>query len=155
MNSKTSNDKIINRIFVIMLIAIFVILALVVLGEVFKPFATKKLTQLPKTTIEECLTKKVTSKYYCLMYDPNDSDNEQINKVVVEYYQARKADDTLNAIFIIDYTKEDPAVVKELLEKVESVDNMPYMFLVSSGAVSTKYDTSSKICNVLLKDMGK
>ena len=155
MNSKTNNDKLINRLFVVMLIAILVILVLVVLGEVFKPFAIKKINQLPKTTISECLTKKSTSKYYCLLYDPSDPDNEQIKKTVVEYYQARKANDSLNAIFIIDYTKEDPAVVKELLEKVESVENMPYMFLVSSGSVSTKYDTSSKICNILLKDMGK
>ena len=149
------NDKLINTLFLISLGVIFIALVLVVLISIFEPFGVKKISQLPTTTISKCLTQEKDKKYYCVIYDPNDPDNENIKQVLIDYNKAKKEKASLNSLYVIDYTKEDPEAVKQLLEKVESVDNLPYMFLVSSGSVSTKYDTSSKICNVLVEAMAK
>ena len=61
----------------------------------------------------------------------------------------------LNSLYVIDYTKESAESVKAIVSDVESVENLPYMFIVSSGTVSTKYNTSSKICNALVEAMEK
>lgn len=149
------NDKLINTLFLISLGVIFIVLVLVVFISIFEPFGVKKISQLPTTTISKCLTQEKDKKYYCVIYDPNDLDNENIKQVLIDYNKAKKEKASLNSLYVIDYTKEDPEAVKQLLEKIENADNLPYMFLVSSGSVSTKYDTSSKICNVLVEAMAK
>ncbi len=149
------NEKLINTIFIISLAVILLALTAVVLIEIFNPFGVKKISQLPDTTISQCLTKEKDSKYYVLIYDPNDTDNENIKSVLIEYYQAQKKNESLNSLYVIDYTKESAESVKAIVSDVESVENLPYMFIVSSGTVSTKYNTSSKICNALVEAMEK
>lgn len=155
MDNKES--KVMGRIFIGTFIFIFLALTIFVLITLFEPFSKKKISQLPDTTIEECLKEAAGSskKYYVLIYDPDDVDNEFINDVVINYYKAMKKDSSLNRIYVMDYSKEDATKVSELLEEVTSSDSLPFMFIVSNGSVSTKYNTSSKINNALVAAMTK
>ena len=149
------NEKTINVIFLITLGVVFLALIAVVLIEIFNPFGIKKISQLPTTTVEKCLTQEKNTKYYVVLYDPNDLDNDNIQKTLIEYHLAKEKDDSLISLYMLDYTKADPEAVSNIVSDVVSVDNLPYMFIVSSGSVSTKYNTSSKICNALVEAMEK
>ena len=157
-NSASSQNKtLINRIFYFSFILILVIAVAFTLISIFQPFTKKKISQLPKVTTETVLAKtgNSDSKYYVLVYDKNDVDNEIINKVVIEYFYKAKDDNKLLPIFVMDYNKQEASKVKELLDDIDDVSALPYMFIVEKGEIKTKYKYSSEINNTLITAMNK
>jgi len=154
---ENKNDKLSNILFISSFGVIFIILLAFVLITIFEPFDKKKISQLPETSIEECLKEKGNSdnKYYCLIYTKDDVDNEFITEVVLAYYKAAKKDSSLLPIYVMEYSKQDAEKVAELLETVDADDKLPYMFIVNKTAVSTKFNTSSKINTELTAAMNK
>ena len=151
---ENKKNTLVNRIFYLSFIVIFLIFVVVVLLSVFKPFEYKKLEQLKHTTVEECLEENINAagkqtKYYVLVYSNNDEENEQMLDAVLEYANFARKHKDASKIFVIEY---DADILEALTGKVSSIkaeDDLPYMFIVNEKSVSTKYNTASKIANAL------
>ena len=120
---ENKKNTLVNRIFYLSFIVIFLIFVVVVLLSVFKPFEYKKLEQLKYTTVEECLEENINAagkqtKYYVLVYSNNDEENEQMLDAVLEYANFAKKHKDASKIFVIEY---DADILEALTGKVSSI----------------------------------
>ena len=161
--NNSSNSKVMNIIYFSAFGVILLGLLIFVLITIFKPFDYKSINKLKHTTIENCLqenknAKGKQSKYYLLVYAKDDDDNKNIEPMVLEYANYlkhhSKLTDTL-PIYVLEYDESMASTLGQISAAAHTVDGMPLMFIVNEGAVSTTYETCSKINQALSDALDK
>lgn len=148
--------------YVFSFVALFLAIVVFLVLYITQPFAYKELDDLPEIEMEEVLTKHVSesgsqTSYYVLIYSEESKENKLIEEVVLEYanlVRTQGKDGKLAKIYLLEYSKEYDAKLKEISSKITSEDACPVLIKVASQKVSSSaIDFTTSEINDCLGDL--
>lgn len=145
---KNQNESKVTKLtyfYVFSFVAIFVALVIFLALYFIKPFAYKKIEDLPEIEASEVATKHINeagtqTSYYVLIYNKNNPVNGLIEETVVEYanlVRTQDKDGKLAKIYLLEYTAENEALIKALDSKIVNIDTCPVLVKIANKKVAS------------------
>lgn len=151
---KNKDSKLISIIYWLAFAIITIICLSFVCVESCKPFKITEYSELKQVTYDNYKTQS-QGEYYVFIYDNEATSNDWFKEVVLDYANMARTKSDKLPIYGYDYRAENGSNIKGDLAITEFDTQVPGLFKVKDGKVTTKYLSYSKTMNELTQALGK